>query len=72
MKVLVVNCGSSSLKYQVLEMDNSTLLAKGLVERIGLDGSVMKHEKIGMDKYIVEAPMKNHKDDRLCAESIDG
>jgi len=50
------------LKYQVLEMDNSTLLAKGLVERIGLDGSVMKHEKIGMDKYIVEAPMKNHKD----------
>jgi len=62
MKVLVVNCGSSSLKYQVLEMDNSTLLAKGLVERIGLDGSVMKHEKIGMDKYIVEAPMKNHKD----------
>jgi acetate kinase len=62
MKVVVVNCGSSSLKYQVLEMDNSTLLAKGLVERIGLDGSVMKHEKIGMDKYIVEAPMKNHKD----------
>jgi acetate kinase len=62
MKVLVVNCGSSSLKYQALEMDNSTLLAKGLVERIGLDGSVMKHEKIGMDKYIVEAPMKNHKD----------
>ncbi len=62
MKVLVVNCGSSSLKYQVLEMDDSTLLAKGLVERIGIDGSVMKHEKIGMDKYILEAPMKNHKD----------
>jgi acetate kinase len=62
MKVLVVNCGSSSLKYQVLEMDDSTLLAKGLVERIGIEGSVMKHEKIGMDKYILEAPMKNHKD----------
>ncbi|MFA5634293.1 MAG: acetate kinase [Anaerovoracaceae bacterium] len=62
MKVLVVNCGSSSLKYQVLEMDDSTLLAKGLVERIGIDGSVMKHEKIGMDKYILEVPMKNHKD----------
>ncbi len=62
MKVLVVNCGSSSLKYQVLEMNDSTLLAKGLVERIGIDGSVMKHEKIGMDKYIFEAPMKNHKD----------
>ena len=62
MKVLVVNCGSSSLKYQVLEMDDSTLLAKGIVERIGIDGSVMKHEKIGMDKYILEVPMKNHKD----------
>lgn len=62
MKVLVVNCGSSSLKYQVLEMNDSTLLAKGLVERIGIDGSVMKHEKTGADKYILEAPMKNHKD----------
>jgi len=62
MKVLVVNCGSSSLKYQVLDMDTSTLLAKGLVERIGIEGSVMRHEKIGMDKYIFEAPMKNHKD----------
>ncbi len=62
MKVLVVNCGSSSLKYQVLEMDDSALLAKGLVERIGIDGSVMKHEKIGTEKYILEAPMKNHKD----------
>ena len=61
MKVLVVNCGSSSLKYQVLDMDTSTLLAKGLVERIGIEGSVMRHEKIGMDKYIFEAPMKNHK-----------
>lgn len=62
MKVLVVNCGSSSLKYQVLEMDSSTLLAKGLVERIGIDGSVIKHEKIGMDKFVLEAPMSNHKD----------
>ncbi len=62
MKVLVVNCGSSSLKYQVLDMDTSTLLAKGLVERIGIEGSVMRHEKIGMDKYIFEAPMNNHKD----------
>ena len=45
MKVLVVNCGSSSLKYQVLDMSTSTLLAKGLVERIGIDGSAIKHEK---------------------------
>lgn len=62
MKVLVVNCGSSSLKYQVLEMDNAQLLAKGLVERIGIEGSVIKHEKTGMDKFVLEAPMKNHKD----------
>lgn len=62
MKVLVVNCGSSSLKYQVLEMDNATLLAKGLVERIGIEGSLLKHEKIGMDKFVMEAPMHNHKD----------
>lgn len=62
MKVLVVNCGSSSLKYQVLEMEDSTVLAKGLVERIGIDGSVMKHEKTGMDKHVLETPMKDHKD----------
>jgi len=62
MKVLVVNCGSSSLKYQVLEMDDASLLAKGLVERIGIDGSVIKHEKIGMDKFVKETPMQNHKD----------
>ena len=62
MKVLVINCGSSSLKYQVLEMDNETLLCKGLVERIGMHGSVLKHEKIGKDKYILEVPMDDHKD----------
>lgn len=62
MKVLVINCGSSSLKYQVLEMTTETLLAKGLVERIGMDGSVITHEKIGMDKIKTEVPMKDHKD----------
>ncbi len=62
MKVLVVNCGSSSLKYQVLDMGNSELLAKGLVERIAIDGSVINHEKTGMDKFVLEAPMSNHKD----------
>lgn len=62
MKVLVVNCGSSSLKYQVLEMDNTSLLAKGLVDRIGLEGSLLKHEKIGQDKFVLEAKMANHKD----------
>lgn len=62
MKVLVINCGSSSLKYQVLDMTNESLLAKGLVERIGIEGSVITHEKIGMDKYKLITPMENHKD----------
>lgn len=62
MKVLVVNCGSSSLKYQVLDMTTETLMAKGLVERIGMDGSVITHEKIGMDKVKNEVPMADHKD----------
>nr|WP_314278518.1 acetate kinase [uncultured Peptostreptococcus sp.] len=63
MKVLVLNCGSSSLKYQLIDMDNEAVLCKGLVERIGIDGSILKHEKEGLDaKHIVEEPMKDHKD----------
>jgi len=62
MKVLVINCGSSSLKYQILDMTNESLLCKGLVERIGMDGSVITHEKIGQDKVKTEVPMNDHKD----------
>lgn len=62
MKVLVINCGSSSLKYQVLDMRTEELLCKGLVERIGMDGSVITHEKTGMDKFKLETPMQSHKD----------
>lgn len=62
MKVLVINCGSSSLKYQVLDMTNETLLCKGLVERIGMEGSAITHEKILCDKKKTEVPMKDHKD----------
>ena len=62
MKVLVINCGSSSLKYQVLDMTNEVLMCKGLVERIGMDGSVITHEKIGMDKFKLVTPMADHKD----------
>ena len=62
MKVLVINCGSSSLKYQVLDMTNESLLCKGLVERIGMEGSVITHEKIGMDKVKNVVPMNDHKD----------
>ena len=45
MLILVVNAGSSSLKYQVIQMDNQSVVAKGLVERIGIEGSVLKQEK---------------------------
>lgn len=62
MKVLVINCGSSSLKYQVLDMTDESVLAKGLVERIGMDGSVINHTKTGEDKIVNEVPMKDHKD----------
>ena len=60
MKVLVVNCGSSSLKYQLFEMNDESVLAKGLVERIGLDGSILTHEPTGKDKVKITANIKNH------------
>ena len=50
LKVLVINCGSSSLKYQLINMENEEVMAKGLVERIGIDGSVLKHEKLPEDE----------------------
>lgn len=62
MKVLVINCGSSSLKYQLIDMSNEGVLAVGLVERIGIEGSVIKHEIPGMDKVVITQPMKDHKD----------
>ena len=61
MKVLVINCGSSSLKYQVLDMTNENLLAKGLVERIGMDGAVINHTKTGEETIVNEVPMDDHK-----------
>ncbi|MDY2959743.1 MAG: acetate kinase [Hornefia sp.] len=60
MLVLVINCGSSSLKYQLLEMTTETLMAKGLVERIGNEGSVINHETIGKEKYVLTTPMEDH------------
>ncbi|HKK95785.1 MAG TPA: acetate kinase [Anaerovoracaceae bacterium] len=71
MKILVINCGSSSLKYQVLDMEYENLLCKGLVERIGMEGSVISHTKTGEDKVTTEIPMKSHKDAIACVlESI--
>ena len=63
MKILVLNCGSSSLKYQLIDMSNEEALCVGLVERIGIEGSILKQEKDGVEgKLIVEQPMKNHQD----------
>lgn len=60
MKILVINCGSSSLKYQLMDMDGEKVLAKGLCERIGIPGSRMKHEVPGREEYIVEQDMPDH------------
>ena len=62
MKILVMNCGSSSLKYQLIDMDNESVLAKGLCERIGIEGSVLTHTPAGGEKFKVEAPMPSHKE----------
>ena len=60
MNILVLNCGSSSLKYQLINMEDESVIAKGLVERIGIDGSILTHKPTGKDKYVVETPMKDH------------
>ena len=62
MNVLVINCGSSSLKYQLINSDSETVLAKGLCERIGIDGSAITHQKAGEGKVKTEVPMANHTD----------
>lgn len=59
MKVLVINCGSSSLKYQLIDMSNNGVLAQGLVERIGIDG-VLTQKVDGREKYVVETDLKDH------------
>ena len=61
MKVLVVNCGSSSLKYQLIDMENEKLLAKGNFERIGEKQSFVTH-KVNGEKYRIETPVMNHEE----------
>ena len=60
MKILVINCGSSSLKYQLIDMDNESVVAKGLCERIGIEGSKLTHKATGKDDYVVEREMPTH------------
>ncbi|MBU3126216.1 acetate kinase [Clostridium tagluense] len=62
MKILVINCGSSSLKYQLINMEDETCLAQGLIERIGSEGSVLTQKVQGREKYIVKQIMQDHKD----------
>ena len=61
MNILVINCGSSSLKYQLIDMTNETVTAKGLCERIGIEGSNLVHQPAGKGKLRFEKPMPDHK-----------
>jgi len=61
MKVLVINTGSSSLKYQLIDMTNENVLAKGVCDRIGLEHSFLKHSKTGSEPVIIEKDLYNHK-----------
>jgi acetate kinase len=61
MKTLVINCGSSSLKYQLIDMETENSLVQGLVERIGIEGSILTQKVEGKDKYIIKEAMPNHK-----------
>lgn len=60
MKILVLNCGSSSLKYQLIDSDTENVLAKGLCERIGIEGSKLKHQPTGKDDVVFNEYMEDH------------
>ncbi len=60
MKVLVVNCGSSSIKYQVFDMAKESVIAKGLVDRVGIPGTVLKHEPVGKDEVVIKKDLPDH------------
>lgn len=59
--ILVINAGSSSLKYQLIDIEKTDVLAKGLVERIGIEGSILTHKGQNKEKLVVEQPMADHK-----------
>ncbi|MBQ7172692.1 MAG: acetate kinase [Clostridia bacterium] len=60
MKILVINAGSSSIKYQLIDMENDAVLAKGLCDRIGIEGGNFKHKVEGREDYKIDIQMKNH------------
>jgi acetate kinase len=61
MKILVINTGSSSLKYQLIDVENEVVLAKGLCDRIGIDNSFIKHTKTGSETVVIDVDMTNHR-----------
>lgn len=60
MKILVVNAGSSSIKYQVFDMTNETVIAKGLVDRVGIPGTTLEHKPAGKDEVIIKKDLPDH------------
>ena len=71
MNILVINCGSSSLKYQVINSDTEQCIAKGLCERIGIDGSQITYSPEGGEKEVTVTPMPDHKEAiRLVLEAL--
>ncbi len=61
MNILVINCGSSSLKFQLIDSESEQVIAKGLCERIGIEGSQIVYQKPGADKMVTKSPMPDHK-----------
>ena len=70
MKILVINAGSSSLKYQLIDMETEAVMAKGVCERIGIDGSMLTH-KVGKAETVIKSPMPDHNEAiRLVLEAL--
>ncbi|MDK2821066.1 MAG: acetate kinase [Clostridia bacterium] len=71
MNILVLNCGSSSVKYQLFNMDNESVLAKGMVERIGIEGASLIHYPEGQEKVVIEKEIPDHNAAvQLCLEAL--
>ncbi len=71
MNILVINCGSSSLKFQLIDSDTEKWIAKGLCERIGMEGSVINYTPVGGDKEVTKSPMPDHTEAiRLVLEAL--
>ena len=62
MKILVINAGSSSLKYQLIDMQNEAVIAKGICERITMENSLLTQTAVGKDKLVLKSPMPTHKE----------